>query len=171
MFLLLFSGWVCAQQTPDASNGSSYNQPSSNVSSNYVEDRLFRLMTEVAEGRHTLACATSESRGQGAANYCFNLSQSINRRSNSNRRELILNYIDRIFPSARFAAECRANVDHVFELLDDHPWPPVNCEDSDPYCANTLEHAFGTNQPEAIEGALIAKLETCHYNGPSTLPF
>jgi len=40
-----------------------------------------------------------------------------------------------------------------------------------PYCESTLEYAFGTNRPEDIEGALIAKLETCHYNGPSTLPF
>ena len=136
------------------------------LSSNYVEDRLYRLMTQVAEERHKLACRAGEN-----SNYCFSLSQAIARQSDNNRRELILNYIDRIFPNARFAAECRANVDHVFELLDEHPWQPVSCEDGGPYCTNTLEYAFGTNQAETIEGALIGKLETCHYNGPSTLPF
>lgn len=136
------------------------------LSANYVEDRLYRLMTQVARERHNLAC-----RGAENSNYCFSLTQAIERQSANNRRELILNYVDRIFPNTRFAAECRANVDHVFELLDEHPWEPVACDESNPYCESTLEYAFGTNRPEDIEGALIARLETCHYNGPSTLPF
>ncbi len=141
-------------------------QATARLSANYVEDRLYRLMTQIAETRYDMACRrTSEN------NYCFSLSQAIARQSASNRRELVLNYIDRIFPSTRFSAECRANVDHVFELLDDHPWPAISCESEDAYCPNTLEFAFGTNKPEVIEGALITRLETCYYNGPSTLPF
>lgn len=136
------------------------------LSANYVEDRLYRLMTQVARERHNLAC-----RGGENSNYCFSLSQAIERQSANNRRELILNYVDRIFPNARFAAECRANVGHIFDLLDEHPWQPVACIESDPYCESTLEYAFGTNRPEDIEGALIARLVTCHYNRPSTLPF
>ncbi len=136
------------------------------LSSNYVEGRLHILMTEVAQDRYNMAC-----RKDPDSNYCFSLSQALAGQSANNRKELVLNYVDRIFPNARFAAECRANIDHVIELLNDHPWEPVQCDDDDTFCRNTLEYAFGTNRPEVVESALIGKLETCHYNGPSTLPF
>lgn len=138
------------------------------ISDLYIENRLLNLMTSVTTERYAVACDDEASQ---RGSYCRYLSRAVDQPPHGKDRAKIDNFIAHIFPNERFAAECQAAVDTVYELLPDRPWSDYQCDSGDDAaCRQTLGHALQTQIPERIEEALVNQIQPCHYRGPGRLP-